>query len=353
MLKEGDVGMLTPRRIEIFKAVVEEFIRTAEPVGSKTLQKQYNLQYSSATIRNDLLALEEMGYLEKTHTSSGRVPSTAGYKFYCENLLDESCVVDSKMELAIRDAFEASNMNIEEAVHLSCQIMSEMTNMTAGAIGPDSSVQTLKHIRIFPLDEKNLVCVFITNTGHTETKTFRFDENIPVSDIESCTEVLNEKLKNIPISRLPERMEEIRPDLDAVVQRHDLLFTAFVRAFVKFATDNVYFSGKDKILYQPEFEDIAKLKQLMTMLDSSSVWKQIGTKQNAVEVSTRSGAHLTWVDDLAVVRHKFRVADNESGEFVVVGPSRMNYEKVITAVEYVSSMIENMYNAKGDDSSDE
>ena len=102
--------MLTPRRIEIFKAVVDEFIKTAEPVGSKTLQKKYNLQYSSATIRNDLLALEEMGYLEKTHTSSGRIPSTAGYRFYCENLLNESSVVDQKMELAIRDAFEASTM---------------------------------------------------------------------------------------------------------------------------------------------------------------------------------------------------------------------------------------------------
>ena len=199
--------MLTPRRIEIFKAVVDEFIKTAEPVGSKTLQKKYNLQYSSATIRNDLLALEEMGYLEKTHTSSGRIPSTAGYRFYCENLLNESSVVDQKMELAIRDAFEASTMNIEEAVQMSCQIMSEMTNMTTGAIGPDSSVQTLQHIKIFPLDQKNLVCVFITNTGHTETKNFHFDEDIPISDIETCTEVLNDKLRNIPIARLAARME--------------------------------------------------------------------------------------------------------------------------------------------------
>lgn len=345
--------MLTPRRIEIFKAVVDEFIKTAEPVGSKTLQKKYNLQYSSATIRNDLLALEEMGYLEKTHTSSGRIPSTAGYRFYCENLLNESCVVDQKMELAIRDAFEASTMNIEEAVQMSCQIMSEMTNMTTGAIGPDSSVQTLQHIKIFPLDQKNLVCVFITNTGHTETKNFHFDEDIPITDIESCTDVLNEKLKNIPIARLAARMEEIRPDLDAVVQRHDLLFTAFFKAFVRFASENVYFSGKDRLLYQPEFEDISKLKKLMSMLDSSTVWKQIGSNENAVEISTRSGAQLTWVNDLAVVRHKFKVSDQESGEFVVVGPSRMDYEKIVTAVEYVSKMIENMYHAKGDDSDHE
>ena len=123
--------MLTPRRIEIFKAIVDEFIKTAEPVGSKTLQQKYNLSYSSATIRNDMMVLEDMGYLEKTHTSSGRVPSTLGYKFYCENLLENSGI-DRRMEVAIRDAFEASNMNIEEAVRQSCAILSEMTNMTTG-----------------------------------------------------------------------------------------------------------------------------------------------------------------------------------------------------------------------------
>lgn len=343
--------MLTPRRIEIFKAVVDEFIQTAEPVGSKTLQKKYNLQYSSATIRNDLMALEEMGYLEKTHTSSGRVPSTLGYKFYCENLLSETNVVDQKMELAIRDAFNASNMNIEDAVHKSCEIISEMTNMTTGAIGPDSSVQTLEHIKIFQLDERNAVCVFITNTGHTETKNFHFDENIPLSDIESCTDVLNEKLKHVPISQLAARMKEIRPELNSVVQRHDLLFTAFVKAFVKFASDNVYFSGKDKMLYQPEFEDISKLKKLMSMLDDSTVWKRIGTSKNAVAVSTRNGAELTWINDLAVVRSKFKVTDKENGELVVVGPSRMNYDRVVTMVEYAARMIEKMYLTEGDDQS--
>ena len=111
--------MLTPRRIEIFKAIVDEYIRTAEPVGSRTLQEQYDLPYSSATIRNDMQVLEEMGYLEKTHTSSGRIPSTMGYKFYCENLLNMTAGIDKRMELAIRNAFDVSSMNIEEAVHQS------------------------------------------------------------------------------------------------------------------------------------------------------------------------------------------------------------------------------------------
>ena len=340
--------MLTPRRIEIFKAIVDEYIRTAEPVGSKALQQKYHLPYSSATIRNDMQVLEEMGYLEKTHTSSGRVPSTQGYKFYCENLLSGSGM-DRRMEVAIRDAFDAANLNIEEAIHQSCQILSEMTNMTSGAIGPDSSKQRLSHIKLFPLDDRNAVCVFITNTGHTETRTFHFDQAVSVSDIEVCTEILNDRLKDVPLSDLVERMEDIRPQLASVVERHEILFTAFVQAFVRFASENVYFSGKDRMLYQPEFEDIGKLKQLMMMLDDSKVWREIGNSDNAVAVRTSQGTELTWLNDVAIVRSTFRVSDDESGQLMVVGPSRMNYDQVVSMIGYTAKMIEKMYNGGGEE----
>ncbi len=334
--------MLTPRRVEIFKAIVDEYIRTAEPVGSKTLQQTYHLPYSSATIRNDMQELENMGYLTKTHTSSGRIPSTMGYKFYCENLLNDSSL-DKRMELAIKDAFDLSNMNVDEAVHQSCQILSEMTNMTAGAIGPDASSQRLEHIKLFPLDDRNAVVIFITNTGHTETKNFHFDEDVPINDIESCTEVLNQHLRNVPICHLVEKMKEIEPELSSVVQRHDVLFAAFVQAFVKFASENIYFSGKDKMLYQPEFEDITKLKQLMTLLDDTSVWRSINENEKALAVTTAGGAEMTWLDDVAVVRSTFHVTENETGQLMVVGPSRMNYDRVIAMLDYVANMIEKMY----------
>ena len=338
--------MLTPRRVEIFKAIVDEFIKTAEPVGSKTLQKKYHLPYSSATIRNDMQVLEEMGYLEKTHTSSGRIPSTLGYKFYCENMLADSNV-DEKMEVAIRHAFEAQNMNMEEAVQASCRILSEMTNMTTGAIGPDSSRQRLEHIKLFPIDERNAVCVFITNTGHTETKTFHFDADVPFTDIETCTDILNSRLKGTPITELADRMRDLKPDLTAVVKQHELLFTAFVKAFVRFASENVYFSGKDKMLYQPEFEDITKLKKLMTMLNDTSDWRRIGDQENAVAVTSKRGAELTWFNDVAVVRSTFKVNDDEQGQLMVVGPSRMDYDQIISMLQYAARMIEKMYNAGG------
>lgn len=346
LLKEV-TNMLTPRRISIFRAIVEEYIQTAEPVGSKTLKQKYHVPYSSATIRNDMQVLEEMGYLEKTHTSSGRIPSTAGYKFYCENLLHDSSL-DTKMEVAIKEAFDISNLNIEEAVRQSCQIISEMTNMTTGAIGPDASRQMLEHIKLFPIDNRNAVCIFITNTGHTETRKFHFEQIVTAQDIESCCNVLNDRLKHVVISELPKRMQEIEPELAAVVQKHDVLFTAFVQAFVKFASDNVYFSGKDRMLYQPEFEDIEKLRSMMTLLEDPSVWRDISEDEKAVAVCTEQGAQLTWFnDDVAVVKSTFHIDDDQQGQLMVVGPSRMNYSRVITMIEYAARMIEKMYRSGG------
>ena len=218
--------------------------------------------------------------------------------------------------------------------------------MTTGAIGPDSSAQRLEHLKLFPIDERNAVVVMITNTGHTETKNFRFDEDIPFKDLETCTDLLNQHLRGVPITELPEQMEQLKPELAAVVQRHDLLFTAFVQAFVRFASENVYFSGKDRMLYQPEFEDISKLKQLMSMLDDSTVWRRIGSDEHAL-VTTARGAELTWYNDVAIVRSTFRVNDSESGQLMVVGPSRMNYDQIVGMLDYVAQMIEKMYMKTG------
>lgn len=339
--------MLTPRRFQIFKAIVDEFIKTAEPIGSKALQERYRLPFSSATIRNDMQVLEEMGYLEKTHTSSGRIPSTLGYKFYCETMLDESNL-DRRMELAIRDAFEATSLSVDEAIRQSCEIVSEMTNMTAGAIGPDASKQRLEHIKLFPLDERSAVCVFITNQGHTETRNFHFNEAVSLQDLETTTDILNRRLKGVILTELATRLEEAKPELGKVVQRHDVLFTAFLKAFVRFANESIYFSGKDKVLFQPEFEDITKMKKLIGMFEDRDVWKNMDENANAVALTMRSGSQLTWVNDLAVVRSKFHINGDDSGELMIVGPSRMEYDRIVPLLDYVARMIEEAY-WKGDD----
>lgn len=170
--------MLTKRQELILKAIVEEFINTAEPIGSKTLVELYGLNYSSATIRNEMNFLENAGYLEKTHTSSGRVPSTNGYRYYVEHLLNAN--LDDKEKYQLQSVFN-EDIPFEDIIQKSCDILSNMTNLTSLVLGPDSNKQCLSHIRLFPLDEKSAVAVIITDNGHTENKTFHFDEDVSLS----------------------------------------------------------------------------------------------------------------------------------------------------------------------------
>ncbi|MBP3399358.1 MAG: heat-inducible transcription repressor HrcA [Erysipelotrichaceae bacterium] len=336
--------MLTRRRIEIFKCIVDEFVRTAEPIGSKTLMEKYHLPYSSATIRNEMLALEEMGYLEKTHTSSGRIPSTMGYRFYCEHLLETR--MDEKMELALSEVFSTRHLNMDDAIKRSCDILSQMTNLTSGVLGPNASMQRLEHIKLFPINDRSAVAVFITDTGHTENKTFTFKDTVSVEDIQNCTAILNDRLKGTPIHEVVEKMQSLKPILASSVKRHEMLFQAFVSAFVKFASENVYFSGKGNMLYQPEFSDIEKLRGLMGMLEDTSLWRNIG-QDNQLAIRTSKSSELVWMDNVAVVSSSFRINPEEEGKLMVVGPSRMDYDRIVSLLEYVSDMIERLYGQGG------
>lgn len=338
--------MLTPRMIQIFKCIVEEFVQTADPVGSKTLMEKYRLPFSSATIRNEMMSLEDYGYLEKTHTSSGRIPSTQGYRFYCEHIMEN--LVDDHTEFALQHIFSSKNINAEEAIRESCEILSKMTNLATGVLGPDAREQVLEHVKLFPIDEQSAVCVFITNTGHTENSTFKFDREVSINDIKTCCDLLNERLKGTKISEIALKMEVLKPILAQKVKKHEMLFKAFVNAFIKFASENVYFAGQNNMLYQPEFADIEKLKSLMLMLENTNLWRDIDKGPDELALNTLTGSRLIWLDDVAVITSKFKINDEE-GQFMVVGPPRMDYEKIVGMIEYISSSIEKMYRSTNDD----
>ena len=335
--------MLTPRQELILKAIVEEFIKSAEPVGSKMLVEKYNLDYSSATIRNEMNYLEQIDLLEKTHTSSGRVPSTKGYRYYVEHLMDKEVLQEDKYEI---QALLDNNVPIDDVIQRSCEILSNMTNLTSVVLGPDANKQTLAHIKLFPLDNNSAVAVFITDQGHTENKTFRFDDRITIEDIQTCTNILNDRLIGTPISDIVEKMNEIKPILAHSVKRHEALFNAFMQAFVKFASENVYYSGASNMLYQPEFADIEKMRNIMKMLEDSKLWRSLGNNDNRLKLTTSDDKNqLVWFDDMAVVSSKFRVGDEE-GKLMVLGPSRMDYNRIVSVLDFAAEFIEQQFSKR-------
>ena len=338
---------LTQRMVDILKAIVDEFVATAEPVGSKTLVDKYDLPYSSATIRNDMATLENLGYLEKPHTSAGRIPSNKGYQYYCEHLLRKD--IDDEVKYALANIFDHKSMNIEEAIKQSCKIVSDMTNLASGMLGPDAKSQTLEYIKVFQIDGKTAVCVFITNTGYTENKTFNFQDEVSINDIETCTSILNDRLKGTRIYELPEKMEALKPILTKSIQRFEMLYNAFAGAFVKFASETLYFDGTTNMMYQPEYADVEKLKELTKFFDDSKLFRSIvdhETKANDVIAVTPKGTELVWKDDLAIVSSEIKLSSNpnDNARLMVVGPRRMEYSRVVSLLDFICKEIEDMFN---------
>lgn len=339
--------MLTPRKIEIFKAIVKEFINTADPVGSKLLIEKYCLPYSSATIRNEMQDLEKLGFLEKTHTSSGRVPSSKGYRFYVEHFMEEE--MNAGVETALTQIFSDRKLGVEEAIRQSVDVLTQMTNLTSVVLGPSSKSDLLKSVQLIPLNNESAMAVFVTESGHAEHRIFNFDASVSVDEMQSCTVILNDRLMGTPLADVVEKMESIRPLLSQRMVQYEVLFEAFVNAFMKFAQEEVYFSGKDNMLYQPEFANIDKLRKLTEMLENSPMWFEMSSNHDNIRLKKGDHSELVWIDDLAFVTSSIQLSEEEEHKLMVLGPKRMEYGRVVSFIEYVTSMIENVYGKGGDD----
>ncbi|MCI9092213.1 MAG: heat-inducible transcription repressor HrcA [Coprobacillus sp.] len=342
--------MLTARQLLIFKCIVEEFVETAEPVGSKLLMTKYQLPYSSATIRNEMSFLEEHGYLEKTHTSSGRIPSTQGYRFYVNTLLQPN--VEEEVKNRVATFLGDRHRSLNEIIQESCQILSELTHLTTVALGPNSDYERLQNITLVPLSEHSVTAIIVTDKGHVENKMFNVKNNAYLEDLTNCVNVMNDLLDGTPINQVAFRLErDVRPVLSARIKEHEILFNAFLEAFMKFANSNVYFSGKENMLYQPEYNDVNKLRQLVSAFENSQSWKSLEPLglEEGVSVRIGSDSPIEELSDVSVISASFKTGDESKGSISVIGPTRMPYEKVVSLVDYISKSIEQVLLKELDD----
>jgi heat-inducible transcriptional repressor len=342
---------LTQRQKIIFKTIVERFTYCAEPIGSKTLQELLDFPISSATIRNEMAVLEKAGLLEKTHTSSGRIPSAQGYRYYVENLMETE--LPDNVHDSLQEVFASRNYTQDEVVDLACKILSEMTNLTSIVLGPDSSHQTLAHIQLVPVSPDSAVAIIVTSTGHTENKLFQFREDVSVADLRACTDLFNDSLVGTPIDHIVDKMKELEPVMAARLTRHEVLFEAFVCAFMKFAAEKVAVSGRSNMLAQPEFSDVNRLRKLMRILENSDLFKAWTGQESNIAVPIDSRNELIQIGDCSVVTAKFHYRNNEEGQLMVVGPNRMQYSKVVALTDYLSNVIEEVFSEEEGDAGSE
>lgn len=333
--------MLSDRQLLIFKCIVEEFIATAEPVGSKALMTKYQLSFSSATIRNEMKFLEDIGYLDKTHTSSGRVPSIMGYQFYVDNLTEN--FLDENIKNQVASIFSDPGRGLTEIIHESCEMLSEVTNLTSIALGSDSDTDMLTRITMIPLDEHRVTTIIVTSQGHVENKVFTVKNELDMESLVNCINTMNDMLVGTPINRVVEKLEtDVKPVLLYKIKIQEELFNAFLDAFVKFASSNIYLSGKENILYQPEFNDVNKIRKLVSAFENNQVLNLLEPINQEEGVSVKIGTNLPSVDinNVSVISASFKTGQTSKGSISVIGPTRMPYKKVVALVDYISKNIE-------------
>jgi heat-inducible transcriptional repressor len=332
------------RKDYILKLIVQHFIKTAQPVGSKTLIEEYDLQYSSATIRAEMNALEQEGLLEKTHTSSGRVPSSQGYQYYISNLRDSN--INEEIKHRIQTVLDQKIASIDEIIKESCEILAHMTNLASVVLGPDSKQEKLVSIQIIPLSNKSATAVFVTDQGYVENKTFVINDESSIDDVKECIKLLNDRLVGTPVSELVEKMESIKPLLSDYIIDHDVVYQALLQTFLRFANDRLETYGKSELLKQPEFaNDADKLKKIIDLLDNPTQIKQYVKDKKGDGIIVKIGDSES-NDDVSVVSANISIDGVKEGTISILGPKRMDYDQVLSTLEYVVAAISNHFDSK-------
>ncbi len=327
--------MLKERQKLVLKLIVEIFVKTAEPVGSRNLSK--HLSFSPATIRNEMADLEELGFLEKTHSSSGRVPSEKGYHYYVETLMIEEPETDVDMTLI--DSLFEQNMARDETIERAINLLSQLTNYTSIALGPSAQNSRVKKIELIPLYGDVSVLLVVTNLGHVESKNITLPSGTDTEELTGIIRILNDILFDVPISQVSNKLRyDINHEkIKELLTYNKQIIDAFLDAFTRFTQSKFYLSGQSNMLYQPEFKDLDRVRELMNFFEKNDILKLVEHESNnGLTVRIGQENEIKAMKDCSVVMVPYQVNEGETGTIAVVGPTRMEYRKVIPLLQYLA-----------------
>lgn len=328
--------MLDERKKEILQAVIDEYINTAEPVSSATLVKKYGLDYSSATVRNELAELENIGYLDKPHTSAGRVPSEKGYRFYVDELLNEEDISIEEIKY-IQSKLSTKVNEIQDLTKIATSTLSEITHYTTVAIGPKTERQIIEEIKFVLLGTRMLMVVIMTDTGLVKETIIKYDDDINQSQVDTLNNLFNSKLKGKPLSKIDKPMEEYI--LAEITYSIDVI-KPIIEQINKIIEDqdSVYLEGANKAFDLPEFRSLELVKNFVNVLDEKDIMVDMLNSGIAKDINVYIGKENDndKLKDFSIVTFKHSVGDKELGTIGIIGPKRMDYSKVISVMKYIS-----------------
>ncbi|MDF2927501.1 MAG: hrcA [Paenibacillaceae bacterium] len=329
--------MLSERQKMILSAIVDDYIRSAEPVGSRSISKRGDVAFSPATIRNEMSDLEELGYLEQPHTSAGRIPSEKGYRYYVDHLLRQGML--SKPDLnQVKSYFAEKLQEVEQVIQQVASVLSSLTNYTSIVMGPEVFNTTLRLIQVVPLNDSSAVAIIVTSTGQVENKVFQIPKGIRMDEIEKFVHILNTRLSGVPLLHLRSKMyTEISDEISKHVTGYEELLRVFENVVENDKEDRIVLSGATNLLIHPEFKDVEKVKSFLDLLEETpTLIKLITSAPAGLQVRIGSENTVAAINNCSLITATYAVDGKMLGTIGILGPTRMEYGKVIGLLNYFS-----------------
>ena len=330
--------MINKRQIELLKLIVEEYIKTARPIGSKAICEKLNC--SSATIRNEMSFLEELGLLEKTHTSSGRIPSEKGYRYYVDNIMKPKELTGEDV-LKLQTVFHNKSLVLNDAVLKSMEIISDLTNYTSIVLGTSSKENRISKVEVVPIDEFNMVTIIITDKGHVEHKNIQIEEKISMKEIKQTVDLINKFIVGTPIDEVSSKLEfEVKPKIADTIKQQKAIYDALYNVFNDISNEaNIKVNKPSNILSEPEFNDADKIRNLLNKFEDKDFISQIKQNEDEDGVNIFIGSESEFDDDVSIIKTSYNV-NGEEVTIALIGPKRMEYDKVTSLLNYIKYNIE-------------
>lgn len=331
--------MLDNRKKRILQAIVEEYINTAEPVSSGSLLQNHGLKCSSATIRNDMAELEHVGYLDKPHTSAGRVPSAKGYRFYVDELLKDDNISLEEIKY-IKSKLETKVNEIEDLTKIATNTLSEITHYTSLAIGPRTNRHQIVDIKFVLLGSRVLMAVILTDAGAIKETIIKFDEDITQSQVDNLNVLFNNKLQGMPLDKIDEPFEQyMMNEVSNEVRVIKPIIEQINHAIVE--NTNLYLEGTNRVFDFPEFRKMEVARNFLNILDTKELVLDILNSEMAEDINVYIGDENEYSElkDLSIVTFKHTLGDRDLGTIGIIGPTRMDYSKVISVMKYISKKL--------------
>ena len=326
--------ILNDRKIRILEAIINDYIQTAEPIGSRTIAKKYGLGISSATIRNEMSDLEDMGFIIQPHASSGRIPSDKGYRLYVDRLMRRRELTESEAGYLRR--IIANNINqIDYMMQETARAIALLTNYATIVSEPSVKKTRIRHIQFVPVDEHSFVMVLVTDSKVVKNHIIYLDKSPDEETLRCLSNLVNENLHDFSLDDLD---NEIVNKLAAQACKNEEVVIAVMKAVVDVIQSEddvqIYTSGIKNILSFPEFSDVEKAKAMFQALEEKDLLITLMGRNNSEKIQVVIGSEnqLALLEDCSVIKANYNVGGQNFGSIGIIGPKRMDYSQVVSVL---------------------